>query len=262
MLEHHQNDIMRYQQQVDNAANYVLPFIEKTCPIVKGLQVLELGCAEGGVMKPFADKGCICVGVDLNEFKLTLGAEYLKNEIASGAITLLKQNIFDDSFLDKYKHTFDLIILKDVIEHLFDQEKFLQYFKLLLKPKGQVFFGFPPWQMPFGGHQQIVQNKLLSKLPYYHLLPAPIYKQLLNWAKEDQVAITELLEIKETGISIERFERLAKTTNYTIINKQWFLINPIYIYKFGLRPRNQNALLGGIPFVRNFFTTCAYYTLQ
>ena len=47
-----------------------------------------------------------------------------------------------------------------------------------------------------------------------------------------------------------------------IVNKQWFLFNPIYKYKFGLEPRKQNWLFGAIPFVRNFVTTCAYYTIQ
>ena len=51
--------------------------------------------------------------------------------------------------------------------------------KILLKDKGQIFFGFPPWYMPFGGHQQVAHKKWTSKLPYYHILPMPIYKAIL-----------------------------------------------------------------------------------
>ncbi len=240
----------------------MLPFIQQTKKIEQGTRIFEMGCAEGGVMKPFANKGCICVGVDLNKEKLELGRTFLEKEIQQGTITLLQQNVFEPQFLNAYKHTFDIIILKDVIEHLFEQVKFLEFFKLLLKPEGQIFFGFPPWYMPFGGHQQIVQHKLLSKLPYYHLLPKTIYKKILETAKEHPLAVKELLEIKETGISIERFERITSNTGYTIVNKQWYLINPIYIYKFGLKPRKQNWLFGAIPFIRNFVTTCAYYTIK
>ena len=49
---------------------------------------------------------------------------------------------------------FDLILLKDVIEHIPDQERVIPYLKEFLKPGGRVFFGFPPWYMPHGGHQQ------------------------------------------------------------------------------------------------------------
>jgi len=130
--------------------------------------------------------------------------------------------------------------------------------KGFLNPGGVIFFGFPPWQMPFGGHQQINKGKLLSKIPYYHLLPAFIYKAILKLGKED---VAEMMEIKETGISIERFEKIAKTTGYTILNKTHYLFNPIYEYKFGLKPRVQSKLISSIPWVRNFFTTCVYYLI-
>lgn len=81
-------------------------------------------------------------------------------------------------------------------------------------------------------------------------------------AGESENVIDQLLEIKETGISIERFERVAKQSGFTIANKQWFLINPIYKYKFGLQPRKQNWLFGAIPYVRNYLTTCAYYLIR
>jgi 2-polyprenyl-3-methyl-5-hydroxy-6-metoxy-1,4-benzoquinol methylase len=64
-------------------------------------------------------------------------------------------------------------LLKDVIEHIHDQPKLIAWMKSYLAPNGTIFFGFPPWQMPFGGHQQLCRNKVLAKLPYYHLLPRP-----------------------------------------------------------------------------------------
>jgi hypothetical protein len=89
-----------------------------------------------------------------------------------------------------------------------------------------------------------------------------LYKRILRAAGESQHTIDSLVDVKETGISIERFERIAKKSGYAIVNKQWFLFNPIYKFKFGFKPRKQNWLFGAIPFVRNFLTTCAYYTIQ
>ena len=112
------------------------------------------------------------------------------------------------------------------------------------------------------GGREVAHKKWTSKLPYYHILPMPIYKAILKLAGESEDKINELVEIKECGITVERFERIAKASGFNIVNKQWFLINPIYKFKFGLKPRRQNWLFGAIPFVRNFLTTCAYYTIQ
>jgi 2-polyprenyl-3-methyl-5-hydroxy-6-metoxy-1,4-benzoquinol methylase len=261
-LAHHSNHQMRFDQQVDNSINYVLPFVEKTLPIKKGMHILEIGCGEGGVLKAFQLKGANCLGVDLNKMRIDLANDFLAEEVNQGNMEFLYKNVYDEDFQKKYTNYFDLIILKDVIEHLPNQEGFIPFMKKLLKPKGQIFFGFPPWYMPFGGHQQIASQKWTSKMPYYHILPMGLYKSILQWASEPPEMIEQLVEIKETGISIERFEKIVKASGYNIINKQWFLFNPIYKFKFGLNPRKQNWLFGAIPFVRNFLTTCAYYTIQ
>jgi 2-polyprenyl-3-methyl-5-hydroxy-6-metoxy-1,4-benzoquinol methylase len=48
---------VRFDQQVENSRDYVLPFIEKNKQAASGIRVLEVGCGEGGVLKPFIDKG-------------------------------------------------------------------------------------------------------------------------------------------------------------------------------------------------------------
>jgi SAM-dependent methyltransferase len=173
---------------------------------------------------------------------------------------LSNKNIYDTDFEDELGK-FDLIVLKDVIEHIHDQPRLMREMKRLLKPNGHIFFGFPPWQMPFGGHQQIAPQKILSTLPYYHLLPMPLYVGFLKAFGANKKLVDDLVEIKETGISLERFERIAKQTGYKTVNKTLFLFNPIYKYKFGLTPRKQSKILGAIPWIRNFYTTCGYYLL-
>jgi hypothetical protein len=53
-----------------------------------------------------------------------------------------------------------------------------------------------------------------------------------------------------------------RTEGYTSLDKTWFLINPNYQIKFGLRPRKQWAIISAIPYLRNFFTTAAYYLVK
>lgn len=259
-LKQHKDDKVRYEQQVDNSRSYVLPFIEQTKPIGNGVNVMEIGCGEGGVLVPFMDKGAFCVGVDLNPVRIDLANNFFSKEVAAGKIEFLYKNVYDDDFLQRFKGFFDVIILKDAIEHIPEQEKFIPYLKNFLKQGGQIFFGFPPWYMPFGGHQQICEHKL-GMMPWYHILPKPIYKGIVKMIGEEDGVINELMEIYDTRITIERFEKIVRNSGMKFINKTHFLINPIYKYKFGWEPRKQFGIISAIPFVRNFLTTCVYYTI-
>ncbi len=259
MFEFHQDRKRYFDIQVENTIEYVIPFIEVKFPLKPGTRVLEIGCGEGGVLKAFIDKGCTGVGVELDEPRLVYANDWLKDEIASGKARFVSRDIYKTDAEKDLGGSFDLIILKDVIEHIHDQKKLISWMRSLLNPGGVVFFGFPPWQMPFGGHQQICKNRILSKLPYYHLLPAPVYRWIMKVNKEN---VEEMMEIKETGISIERFEKIVHETGYVVRHKTHYLFNPIYKYKFGVNARKQFPFIQGIPYIRNFFTTCVYYLIQ
>jgi len=257
MFDFHTDKKRYFEIQIENAEEYVIPFIEEKFTIKPGARVLEIGCGEGGVLSAFIKRDCIGVGVELHESRLELAGELLKNEIEQKKITFIAKDIYKVTE-EELGGRFDLIIMKDVIEHIHDQKKLLERLHDLLLPQGVIFFGFPPWQMPFGGHQQMCKSKLLSKLPYYHLLPKKLYKWVLMKFNEPT---EDLLEIKDTGISIERFEKIIMQTNYKIIDKEHYLINPIYKYKFGLKARKQLPILKSIPYLRNYFTTCVYYLI-
>lgn len=223
------------------------------------MRVLDIGCGEGGVVKPLLDMGLTAVGVELNPDRIKDAKGFLAEHVTNNNISFVSKDIYTPGIENEWGGgKFDLIILKDVIEHIFDQEKLIAHLQTLLKGDGAIFFGFPPWQMPYGGHQQLLQNKYLSKIPYYHMLPMPLYRGIMKAAKEDVVNMTD---IKQTGISIERFERIVHKTGYQILNRKHYLLNPIYRYKFGWQPKEQFGLLAGIPWVRNFFTTCVYYLI-
>jgi SAM-dependent methyltransferase len=261
-LTQHTDYQVRYQQQVDNSREFVMPFIEKKLPITRGMQILDIGCGEGGVLIPLLERGCDCVGIELDEIKSGYARELLAPFILKGQADIVNQNIYEELAIKRFQGRFDLIILKDVIEHIPDQESLIPYLRKFLKPEGHIYFGFPPWQMPHGGHQQICQNKIISMIPWLHLLPNPIYTGILRMSSESEPVIKELLEIKSTGISIERFEKIVKSSGFTISNKSFFLINPIYQYKFGVKPRKQFRLVSAIPYLRNFVTTCVYYLIK
>jgi SAM-dependent methyltransferase len=258
MQQRHTDPQQYLNEQIVSTQKYVLPFIGSVFSIVEGLQVLEIGCGEAGNLKPFLDMGCICTGVDFSTHKIEKGRAYFANHPYTKNITLISEDIYN---IKEFQAKFDLIILRDVIEHIHDQNKFLGLMKTLMAPGGIAFFAFPPWQNPFGGHQQICENKIPSVLPYYHILPKFLYKFLLKALGENDGKIAGLLEIKETGISLERFEKLCHKNGYNIVLKKLFLINPNYEIKFGLKPRELPFWMN-IPFIRNFYTTAGYYVIE
>lgn len=258
MFEFHADRKRYFDIQVMNAEKYVIPFIEEKFPVRTGMRVLEIGCGEGGVLKAFVNKGCEGLGVELDTPRIDDALKFLPDDVAAGKIRFVAKDIYLVDIEKDFSGRFDIIVLKDVIEHIHDQPKLIGWMKNFLNPGGIMFFGFPPWYMPFGGHQQMCRSRL-SKLPYIHLLPRSIYRWILKKKKEP---VEALMEIRDTGISIERFEKICRKEGYVFLHKRHYLLNPIYEWKFGWKPRKQAGLIKAIPFFRNFLTTCVYYIIQ
>jgi len=259
MHERHTNKRRYFDEQALTTRKHVIPYIERTMAVTPAMRVFEIGCGEGGNLVPFLELGCEGVGVDLNQTKVDLGLAFMKEVVPQANVRLLVQDIYDSSADGLGR--FDLIILRDVIEHIHDQERFLTFVHKFLKPDGRIFFGFPPWRMPFGGHQQVLSGKL-SKLPWFHLLPAGAYAGLLRTAGESEATIDALLEIKQTGISIDRFSRIVKSSGFRFEQKDLWLFNPNYETKFGLTPTKLPRVLDSLPWVKDFFATCCYALIR
>lgn len=249
-----------FKMQADNCRNYMLPFIGSHFNAAPESSVLEIGCAEGGVLLPFLEAGCMATGVELMPHRLELAKQFLSDYVETGQVSLLASNIYDVT-PEQLGH-FDLIILKDVIEHIPEQEKLLGYLKTFLKPNGGIFLGFPPWYMPFGGHQQVCSSKLLKWLPYFHLLPTKAYEIFLKAFGETPKTIAELIEIKETGISTGRFLKISKANHYKIDKVTYYLLNPIYSFKFGLKPIAWPKAIGNLPIIRSLLVTAIYVRIS
>jgi SAM-dependent methyltransferase len=260
MQTRHLNKEQYFNEQVYTTGKYVIPFIRDFITLGPAVSVLEIGCGEGGNLKPFLDMGCRVTGVDLSGTKIDLANRFYEDHPQRDRTTFIAKDIY--LFEEEPPEKFDLIIMRDVIEHIHDQYRFMGFVKRFLKPGAVFFLGFPPWQNPFGGHQQICENKILSKLPYFHLFPVPIYRSILKAGGESKEKIEALLEIKATGIGIERFENILKRTDYETLLQKHFFLNPNYEIKFKLKPRKQLSIINGIPFFRNLVTTTSYYLLR
>ena len=259
MQDRHINREQYYKEQAYTSQNYVIPFVNTEMPITSKTSVLEIGCGEGGNLLPFLEMGCEhIVGVDLSKSKIENAKKYFADHTNHKNIEFLYADIYDVDNLG----TFDFIMMRDVLEHIHNQEKFMVYVKKFLKPDGKFYLGFPPWVNPFGGHQQICKSKVLSKLPFFHILPVPIYTLILKAFGETTSIINGLLEVKATAISINRFERILKKSGYKKDKRVFYLINPNYEVKFKLKPRKINKVIGAIPYLRDFLITTNYYLIS
>jgi SAM-dependent methyltransferase len=259
MHERHSDRVLYFREQAQTTSKHVFPFIEDIIKPGPGVSVLEIGCGEGGNLLPFIEAGCYrVVGIDLSENKIENARKFYSGIPGGEKIEFVASNIYDAGSAG----IFNLVMMRDVLEHIHDQEKFIAFVKRFLSPGGALFIAFPPWNNPFGGHQQMCYSRLLSKLPWIHLLPVWLYRALLKAAGEDPARIEGLLEIKGTGINIGRFERAIKKEGFLILKKSLWIINPNFEVKFGLRPRRLPQVIGSIPFLRNFVTTTAYYIIS
>ena len=210
MQERHTNRKLYFEEQAYTTQKYVIPFISRQIEITPATRVLEIGCGEGGNLKPFMDLGCKCVGIDIVESQINNARVYFSDHPNFKNLELIASDIYD---IQRSYFQFDVIILRDVIEHIHNQERFMDFVKRFMTANGVIFFGFPPWHNPFGGHQQICASRL-SKVPYLHLLPYSLYRWVLRKGGETEGKIDALIEIKDTGITIERFERIARKNGF------------------------------------------------
>lgn len=259
MHDRHTNRERYFQEQVTTTRNFVIPYIEEVRKISSEMTIAEIGCGEGGNLLPFLDLGCKCIGIDLAANKIENGRVFFENHPQKDNLTLIAEDIYNIQPSSEMK--FDVVIMRDTIEHIPNQEVFLANLKSFLHPNALIFFAFPPWRMPFGGHQQVCSSKLLSRLPYYHILPNFIYISLLKAFKESSDKIEGLKEVKDTGISIGRFQGIMKRLNYKINKHTYYFINPNYEVKFKLKTRKVWGIFS-IPWLRDFYTTTYYVVVS
>ena len=99
-----------FNQLAVTSRKYYIPYLSEYMKIGEGVNVLEIGCGEGGNLLPFAQDGCSVLGVDLSEDKIRAAERFFAEEGAQGRF--LASDIFA---VKELEGQFDLILCHDVI---------------------------------------------------------------------------------------------------------------------------------------------------
>lgn len=244
-----------FQEQYRFGKDYLASFLSISPNQFQGMRVLEVGGGEFGLLKALYDYGANCSGIDISEDRVNY-ARQLHQDLA---ITFHIGDICDYQSIAKNLEPFDLIVLRDVIEHIPRHDLALKVCSKLLKPGGLLYISFPPIHSPFGGHQQ--NFKFGKVLPYIHLLPNSLYRFILRKLGAKSFFMDTLLATKSTGITIKQISNIIKKLPLQYVFKKCYLVRPDYEIRFNLKKRSC-LLLNSIPLIREIFSTGCLMTLK
>ena len=175
------------------------------------LRVLEIGTGAGGALVPFKEAGCSVLGIDFDEKFLDFGRSKGLS-LRSGGI----QNL-DGS------ETFDVVILKDVLEHLPDPLQALRMIRESLSEKGILYIQVPGLQAlgPLGYRYDFLRYLQVAHICHYTIESLTYLCEkagLLvgyssNWgivvcSRNNQPVSTDALAIPASEIAREEIKRI------------------------------------------------------
>jgi len=256
MQKRHLDYKLYFDELTKSTRDFVIPYIESFKKIPENSVVLEIGCGRGGNLLPFLeDKNCKVIGIDKSD-ELDYAQDFFKDNRNVNNLILLKCNFYEVNPNSIPKA--NIVLIRDVLEHIVNRDLFFERLKEFIAGDAMIFVAFPPWRMPFGGHQQGCKSFLLSRMPYYHLLPWCVFELILKIFGEDKNWIENLHnEVRQTKLSICEYKKLLKKSGFKIKKETYYLINPSYKIKFGLNPRVLPGFLK-IPALCDFYTTAHY----
>jgi SAM-dependent methyltransferase len=223
VIRDHDRSYWSFQRAVTR--RQLLPFLSRAGVAWRGARVVELGCAEGGVALEFALAGAQAQGIDLDAARLAVGRELAAAE--GVALELRHGDACDPAVTGG---AVDLVVLRDVVEHLPDLEEVLRGLRRVLRPGGALLISFPPFYGPFGLHQQLLRGSPLRWLPWASLLPATWLRRWVGRGPFHQ----EVLELLRCRLSLRRFARACERSGYRELRRCSYLVRPAHALRFGL----------------------------
>ena len=239
---------------------YIIPLLQQWGVRINGAFVLDIGCGQGGVVCAFAEAGARCIGLELKS-KRALEAKKLIPCKLEGKIDLIAGDFFALP-LNLNGRFPDIILLRDVFEHLSDKGSALRQLKKLMGFDTRLFVAFPPFCSAFGGHQQMLRS-FLKYIPYFHVFPEPLWDVVREIARQCDANFPFFKEIERLRANptlVGRFRRMLKGSGLRVVKERYYLIRPSHHLRYGL-PVVHGGILGKIGGIREFVVTGAFFLI-
>lgn len=240
-----------FYEQRKFTQSYLIPYLEEKLPDFRKMKILEVGCAEGGFLDVLQEMGLDGTGIELEQSRVeTALAKNPTLKIIAGDIT-------DPGILEKVVPQYDLIVMRDVIEHIPDRGATFENLTRLLGDNGYLYITFPPRFSAFAGHQQNYRSALRF-VPYLHLFPAFIIRTFGKLLKENTKTTEQVILNYRVGLTIRNFENHYRRFDFIPLEKKLFLSRPIYKIRFGVKTMG----FPNIPLLREVLAFGCEYLLQ
>lgn len=235
-----------FYEQADFARDFLIPFCKKNIPEFSGsdsFRILNVGCAEGGDLSVFEAEQKEAYGIEICSNRVELGRRLNPNARLSVGDITQKESLPTEHF--------DLIILRDVIEHVQDQEAAFNNILELLKPNGYLFISFPLKYSPYAGHQQSCRP-FLKYFIYITMWPPKAIRFFCKLSKVPQSA-DEIIYNKRHALSFYRLNKLIKN-RFSYVVKDFYILRPGFKRRYGL----PTLKMLNIPILREVSLGCEF----
>lgn len=221
-------DFHAYEKELGRTG--LVPLLARHGFDAAGKAVLDVGCGYGGVLAALTEAHPLgrALGVDMDGEMIRAGKERCPQGVVLEA---------RDFFGLGEGESFDLILLRDVLEHMPDAEAALRKAASLLRAGGVVFASFAPFYSPFGGHQHNGAG-FFARVPWLQALPEAWFRRALrlegNSYKTGAGLAEDMESVLRSRLTIGRFRAAAARAGFSEAYLARYLSRPDYRIKFGL----------------------------
>lgn len=173
-----------------HAHQYIVAPIMELLDTNSNRTILDLGCGNGALVKALVERGFNAYGTDASETGIQIASTFSADRFAI-------QDLSSDDLPEKFAQLhFDTIISTEVIEHLYDPRKFIQFCKNILQKNGG---GSIILSTPYHGY---LKNLLLAIAGKWDSHANPLWDggHIKLWSK---ATLSQLLE--EYGFKVTDF---------------------------------------------------------